>query len=201
MVGQIGEQFMWNGIWNDVKEVVSCLNVSVVLYLHILVATCNKINVSGLTKTQLSLIVSFIWYQYIPHRIIGSSQTLSVCFWHNTAPSPYAETSADSIVYLFGSNNAKHFFVHNDSFNSRSAFSWFWPQYHCFLFKSRSRIGLVHSAKWDENLFNWFNISRKRLITDTLVGLGTFWIALVFSRSGDTPFSFMIWSRKEISLA
>ena len=102
-----------------------------------------------------------------------SLKLLCGCFCSKTAPRPYEDASADTTVLAPALKSAKTgvevIMIH---FTSLKQFCCASPQIHVLVLISRSRSGLVLSAKLGANLLNWLSIPRNQRNSVVLVGVG-----------------------------
>ena len=101
-----------------------------------------------------------------------SLKLLCGCFCSKTAPRPYEDASADTTVLAPALKSAKTGVEVMIRFTSLKQFCCASPQIHALVLISRSRSGLVLSAKLGANLLNWLSIPRNQCNSVVLVGVG-----------------------------
>ena len=117
------------------------------------------------------------------------------CFWSNTAPRLYDEASADTMVSWPGSNRSISGLLLISSLTFTNAFCCGSSLHHWFLLDSKSRRGLVSSARCLENFPSWLVMPKKRRMSPMHVGVWRFRIADTLSGSGLTPNWSAIWPK------
>ena len=122
-----------------------------------------------------------------------ASASFSICV--STAPNPYEETSADTIVGLLGWQNNQTGAELSCCFIVWKAFCLAGPHIHKFFVLNKSHKGLVMLDKCGVNLLIWLVIPRNRRNSVMFVGSVIVWIALTLSRSGLIPDWSMIWPK------
>lgn len=75
------------------------------------------------------------------------------------------------------------------------ASSWKWLQHHDFLVLRSSLSGFVKDVMLGVNLLSWVTIPKNRLSSVGVLSFSILRTALVFWRSGEIPFSSIMWPR------
>ena len=96
----------------------------------------------------------------------------SGCFCSSTAPKPYEDASAESVVSRFALYRASTGADVRLSFSCTKHICCACPNVQSFFLLRRSRIGFVISARCGVNFPNWLIIPRNRRIPRTSVGSG-----------------------------